>query len=216
MSVPSEEMWLRTVHGAHFPNIKSSYRKQIPWKELRAAQKAARKAAGVSPEVTAKTEHRKVQNHMILIAEFSADEILPFTGVGMPPETFRVNKKKFMVKMSSPRYATFALSRKCAHCGIEGKVMRLERQRASRGGDSSHFNLYAYREDGLPVLMTRDHIVPTSKNGDDTLANSQTLCTRCNCLKADKMPSEIDQAIGAGLGDGEGALIPLALPIESS
>jgi 5-methylcytosine-specific restriction endonuclease McrA len=35
--------------------------------------------------------------------------------------------------------------------------------------------------------MTRDHIQPKSKGGPETLENMQTMCTRCNGKKGNKV-----------------------------
>lgn len=34
---------------------------------------------------------------------------------------------------------------------------------------------------------TLDHIIPLAKGGDDSFENTQTLCRKCNELKADKL-----------------------------
>jgi len=36
---------------------------------------------------------------------------------------------------------------------------------------------------GHEVLMTKDHIIPKSKGGKNTLKKYQTMCTHCNCRK---------------------------------
>jgi hypothetical protein len=55
----------------------------------------------------------------------------------------------------------------------------LEKQRSS---PRPHFNLYAM-ENGIEVLMTKDHILPVSHGGPEHLCNLQTMCMTCNLLK---------------------------------
>lgn len=38
--------------------------------------------------------------------------------------------------------------------------------------------------DGSDSVLTHDHIIPLSKGGEHSLANSQILCKTCNCRKA--------------------------------
>jgi hypothetical protein len=99
-----------------------------------------------------------------------------------------------VVPVVSLRYQTFAKSRACVCCGIEGTYFAKERS-AKRLKDGSgfkattktwHFNLYATAPDGREVMMTKDHIVPRSKGGEDALRNLQTMCAPCNCNKQDR------------------------------
>lgn len=46
-----------------------------------------------------------------------------------------------------------------------------------------HFNLYALKSCGKRVLMTKDHILPQSKGGNNDNDNLQTMCSECNNLK---------------------------------
>ena len=39
--------------------------------------------------------------------------------------------------------------------------------------------------------LTRDHVVPRSRGGEDTWENSITACKRCNHHKADRLPEEV-------------------------
>lgn len=95
-----------------------------------------------------------------------------------------------VVKMSSKRLRTFVTKGvKCATCDLVGKYFALERHQMlseHSNPDVWHFNLYAVDPDGLEVLMTRDHIIPVSKGGSDSLDNSQTMCSRCNNKKGNK------------------------------
>jgi 5-methylcytosine-specific restriction endonuclease McrA len=72
----------------------------------------------------------------------------------------------------------------CVTCGIEGSVFVLETHDLTI---HPHLNLYAVREDGKQILMTKDHIHPRSKGGADALENYDTMCSPCNGKKADKV-----------------------------
>lgn len=47
--------------------------------------------------------------------------------------------------------------------------------------------LYAVDQDGEEVMMTKDHIIPVSKGGKNTLENYQTMCRKCNVQKGNKL-----------------------------
>ncbi len=96
--------------------------------------------------------------------------------------------QKHSVNMTSWRYWVFKHKGiVCGCCGKKGAFFSLEKGSNQPKTLPYHFNLY----DGDPndentwVLMTKDHIIPKSKNGKDHLDNFQTLCTICNCLKGD-------------------------------
>jgi len=87
------------------------------------------------------------------------------------------------VKMDSLRLLTFKKSLICEKCGLIGSYFAVERHKYGNTA-TYHLNLYAYTWEG-EVLMTKDHIIPKSKGGRDTLDNMQTLCIRCNQEKGD-------------------------------
>jgi len=89
-------------------------------------------------------------------------------------------------KMGSLRYDVFANNASCVKCGITGTFMALEKSYGQKT-DSFHFNLYAVLPSGQERLMTKDHIIPRSKGGSDGIENLQTMCTKCNGKKADKL-----------------------------
>jgi 5-methylcytosine-specific restriction endonuclease McrA len=90
------------------------------------------------------------------------------------------------VRISGVRMKSFAVNGiTCVECGLVGKFFAKERMECDM---SYHLNLYAIDERGKEVLMTRDHIIPKSKGGSETIHNMQTMCTRCNARKADKFP----------------------------
>lgn len=41
-----------------------------------------------------------------------------------------------------------------------------------------------------PHQLTRDHIIPRSRNGDESWSNSATACKRCNTAKGNQTPEE--------------------------
>lgn len=95
-----------------------------------------------------------------------------------------VNIRGDMIKGNSDRYKTFfTKGLRCSCCGIEGKYFAKEKH---LGDGHFHLNLYGVDKDGNEVLMTKDHIIPASKGGKDDISNYQTMCRRCNELKADK------------------------------
>lgn len=71
----------------------------------------------------------------------------------------------------------------CVSCGLKGNHFWIE----SNGQISPHLNLYAVNNDGHPILMTMDHIIPKSKGGTKTLDNVQLMCEKCNHQKGDKI-----------------------------
>lgn len=83
----------------------------------------------------------------------------------------------FKVRPVSLRYKTFYQKGcKCVVCGKEGTHFKLCGDVTTK---RRHFNLYA--EDG--TLMTKDHIVPKSRGGQNLVSNMQTMCTTCNAAK---------------------------------
>lgn len=96
------------------------------------------------------------------------------------------------VKMTSARYHLFKNSVKCVGCGIEGKYFALERnfKQQHNGRSRHHFNLYSINQHGHEVMMTKDHIVPKSKGGSNSMKNYQTMCRSCNAAKKDAYTDE--------------------------
>ncbi len=91
-----------------------------------------------------------------------------------------------MTNLQSDRLKTFKVKGlKCCACGIEGKFFALEIHEHG-SGEFPHLNLYGINADGNEVLMTKDHIVPKSKGGRNSLKNYQTMCFPCNYTKGGK------------------------------
>lgn len=71
----------------------------------------------------------------------------------------------------------------CAGCGVRGEIFALEETEASCG-ERKTYNLYA---NNFKTYFTKDHIIPKSKGGQDTIDNYQTMCWECNSHKGNKM-----------------------------
>lgn len=90
-----------------------------------------------------------------------------------------------IIKGNSQRYQTFfTKGTKCVCCGIEGKYFAKEKVSRDK---SYHLNLYAIDKNGKEVLMTKDHILPKSKGGQDHVDNYQPMCVRCNKAKGNNI-----------------------------
>ena len=70
----------------------------------------------------------------------------------------------------------------CVRCGIKGSIFVVEKHNNDK---SPHLNLYALKG-SREILMTRDHIKPTSLGGQDCLHNLQPMCSKCNMRKSDR------------------------------
>lgn len=116
----------------------------------------------------------------IKFKKYDVSEILPFIGKS---ERYELEPGVF-VKIHSVRLQTFKKSLRCVSCGIEGTHFWAEKQ---VGQISNHLNLYGINAKGEDVLMTKDHIIPKSKGGSESLKNMQTMCTECNRKKGNNL-----------------------------
>jgi hypothetical protein len=129
---------------------------------------------------------------MIVKSEHSVEEVLKAMDEAQQP-AFKGHPYFFhgdkSLGLLSIRMLSFKINGTiCRHCGLVGTVFRKEKHK--KDIQTWHLNLYAKRRRQY-ILMTRDHIIPVSKGGPNTLENSQTLCRHCNGAKADRLPGEI-------------------------
>ena len=124
-------------------------------------------------------------SHYIRCKTLTLEEVLPIINRGKK-HTF--GEKEVGVKSNRLRCFKFH-GIECKHCGIVGVFFAIER--SHEGHDTWHLNLYAHNQYGHEVLMTADHIVPRSRGGSNELENLQTLCTKCNHKKDNKLEEEI-------------------------
>jgi hypothetical protein len=100
------------------------------------------------------------------------------------------------VGVNSLRMLTFKKNLDCVKCGIVGTHFAVERDKKSAPKNyvdpdkGYHLNLYALNERGEDVLMTKDHIVPRSMGGPNTLRNLRTACARCNNKKGNHIEKD--------------------------
>lgn len=122
---------------------------------------------------------------MKILASYSVDEIFPFVPNSRGPldkkqtKMVTLNGKPFKIKTGSSRMVLFKKNRQCVCCGISGSIMLLQQHT----NENPHINMYAIDNDKKMILMTKDHILPASKGGSNSLNNLQTMCSFCNELK---------------------------------
>ncbi|MBV5347812.1 HNH endonuclease [bacterium] len=116
----------------------------------------------------------------IRFKKYATSEILPIIG---KKERHELEPGVF-VKTYSVRLQTFKRSLECVECGIKGLHFWAEKQ---EGQINNHLNLYGIDKHGDEILMTKDHIIPKSKGGSESLKNMQTMCTRCNGKKGNNL-----------------------------
>jgi hypothetical protein len=75
----------------------------------------------------------------------------------------------------------------CVRCGVKGTHFSI---REDNGGNR-HVDLYGYTDEGLEVLINRDHIIPKSRGGADNYENMQPMCMVCNSMKGNQLEEEI-------------------------
>lgn len=88
--------------------------------------------------------------------------------------------------------------------GKQAEFFEWERERLIRHGAKRaenpdyhppyHFNLYGINNSGYEVMMTKDHIIPKARGGEDRMDNYQPMCQHCNVKKADRIPQRLRRA----------------------
>lgn len=133
---------------------------------------------------------------------FSVEEMEPY--IINDGKAIFVHKDE-IARSNSLRMVTFKeKGSNCVVCGCQGAFYSMERlisQYKKTGAPKVagyHINLYGVMPDGTVRLMTHDHIYPRCHGGLNTLENSTTMCEKCNCSKASKMPTPEFVAIHGG------------------
>jgi hypothetical protein len=94
----------------------------------------------------------------------------------------------FDVYINSQRYQLFKLKGcSCVVCGMTATRCEL-----NVGGGSllnrAHWN-FVGDLNGIPTILTKDHIIPPCHGGKDVLENYQVMCMRCNNKKGTRLVS---------------------------
>ena len=102
--------------------------------------------------------------------------------------------KTVEVDMSDDRYANFfEHGIECVKCGLKGEYFWLETCGYGKNNKYAkpHFNLYGRDNNGREVMLTKDHVQPSSRGGLDALENYQCLCKHCNESKGNRLEEEL-------------------------
>ncbi len=107
-----------------------------------------------------------------------------------------------VVNTDSDRYANFYHNGfACKSCGIVGSFAAIERTFGSN--EKYHVNIYGFDDKEEQILMTKDHIFPSSKGGINDIKNYQVLCEKCNHSKGIKTNLSLQEALNLGLIEEE-------------
>jgi len=124
-------------------------------------------------------EGSSYNGYIFLDRVYETQEVLPFISNRKKDKNNKLIEKDYsgnLVKMFSHRYQVFNQSCKCITCGRVGEIFRLQRNHTET---RYHFGLWSKDN----VQLTKDHIIPKSKGGDNNLSNYQTMCEICNRAK---------------------------------
>lgn len=110
----------------------------------------------------------------------------------------RVNVMGQEVALNSLRLYTFASKATCCsnpECSTPAAFFAVEMQCKDGRPVNSHYqlNMYGKGPQGHDVLMTHDHTLARSLGGEDSLANTTTMCKSCNQKKSIFESQEIER-----------------------
>jgi len=124
---------------------------------------------------------------MIVIKEYCIEEILNQVQFIRNKELRRlrkINLEGYSIKICNLSLQTFKKkSIRCVKCGLVANVFRLVWDECSRDVFLGLFFVDSRRI----IRFTKDHIIPKSKGGKNSLSNLQTMCEPHNLLKSDTL-----------------------------
>ena len=127
-------------------------------------------------------DSKEVKQRLITIPAWEV-----FNAIEDIPPSKRFAKRKLAIPGTSYTYKLYrpklflAIGTTCVQCRVEGTYFALEEWIDG----ALHFDLYGRDEEGHPVRLTIDHILPHSKGGRNHISNYQAMCRPCNEAKGD-------------------------------
>lgn len=92
--------------------------------------------------------------------------------------------KNYCINVNKPRMQThIQKDNMCLHCGLFTTHFAIQ---LGTKQTTPHINAWNLSNNNK-VLMTSDHIIPSSKGGLDDINNRQVLCSYCNTKKGDNI-----------------------------
>ena len=117
----------------------------------------------------------------------SLEDVFPHVRMGKRKIQKEIKGDK--IKITSIRLNVFKNSNlTCPICGAQASYFAKEKNINDK---NYHLNLYGIYNN-QEILFTRDHILPRSLGGKDTLENQQIMCEPCNLLKGNRNISNKD------------------------
>jgi hypothetical protein len=90
---------------------------------------------------------------------------------------------EYLLRNPEDRYNCFIKSGfDCKSCGKIGSIFAIE---LIESKSFSGYTINLYSEDGY--FFTKDHIIPKSRGGKDSIDNYQTMCWPCNAKKGSSL-----------------------------
>lgn len=138
---------------------------------------AAHSVKGVSQGIL---ERRKV---------FPVEEVIQFYNDAIAKGDRHSIIDGVVVRVTGQTLMTFAeKGYTCCECGLQGAYFALERHPGAKGKSAGwFFNLYAINEEGEEIFMNKDHIIPRSRGGKNSIDNYNPMCVICNGKKSNRV-----------------------------
>lgn len=114
-----------------------------------------------------------------IIGKFDFEDVFPYLLDGKPLYLNGIFLSKLMRK-----YLFFFIKKglTCYSCGRKGEFLIV-----SSDSTRNDIGVYSY-VNGKLILFNRDHVIPASRGGSDSLQNLLPMCERCNTEKGCNIP----------------------------